>query len=431
MSSTDLRDRFSALQAETTGWFDAAKAADGNWLDVDGLDGDEQARYDQVEQRGRELDDLRIQIVEMEKREAEWHEIERRAALALPEPPRSRSPIPATPDMSRSQHLQTRPEIRGLASDMLSNEAFLSHRIYRRPMELRALFGTGRITGVGPGYPPESVRTGEVADMALGPQDPLDMIPQIPTTQEVIVYMEETTQTRAATRVLEAGTYPEAAFAFTERRVPVSKIGAFLPVTDESMNSPEFTASEIEMRLANAVRRNAVNLMVTGTVVTNHWTGLAGYTRGSDRAQPGTGEIGLVNRGSDGYVDAILSAITRVRVYGDAMADGLLVNPLDWERIRSERTADGMYVLGSPQTYRGANPWGLSVMESVDVPEGTAYVGAWSTWARIHDRQELEVKMTDSHASEFTSGRVTLRADVRFAFYLLRPSSFFGIDFNA
>ena len=58
----------------------------------------------------------------------------------------------------------------------------------------------------------------------------LDLIPQLPTSQAAVKYMEQTTRTNNAAERSEGGTYGEAAFALTERSVTVETVGVWLQI---------------------------------------------------------------------------------------------------------------------------------------------------------------------------------------------------------
>src|SRR3546814_2168313 len=59
-----------------------------------------------------------------------------------------------------------------------------------------------------------------------------------------------TTRAHAASEIAEGGAYPEAEFAFTERNMPVRKVGDSLPVTDEQLEDVPFMGSYINGRVS-------------------------------------------------------------------------------------------------------------------------------------------------------------------------------------
>src|SRR3546814_15579908 len=57
-------------------------------------------------------------------------------------------------------------------------------------------------------------------------------------------------RSHAAAEIAEGGAYPEAEFAFTERNMPVRKVGDSLPVTDEQLEDVPFMGSYINGRVS-------------------------------------------------------------------------------------------------------------------------------------------------------------------------------------
>ena len=68
--------------------------------------------------------------------------------------------------------------------------------------------------------------------------------------------------------------------------------------------------------------------------------------------------------------------------------------------------------------------WGLPVVTSTFVPQGTALVGAFKTGATIYRRAGVSIRSTDSHASNFIANIVTVLAESRFALAVKQPNKF-------
>ena len=105
------------------------------------------------------------------------------------------------------------------------------------------------------GWAPEVTRTDRLVEEAVRPIQVADLIPQTTTGQAAVQYMEETTFTNAAQETLEAGTYQEAALAYTEQTSLVRKIAVFLPVTDEQLEDEPRVRGVIDNRLPFMIRQ--------------------------------------------------------------------------------------------------------------------------------------------------------------------------------
>ena len=74
--------------------------------------------------------------------------------------------------------------------------------------------------------------------------------------------------------------------------------------------------------------------------------------------------------------------------------------------------------------------WGLPVIESEFVPEGTAFVGDFRQMV-IWDREETTIRATDSHSDFFIRNMVAILGELRAAFGVLRPAAIVEIDLTA
>jgi len=278
--------------------------------------------------------------------------------------------------------------------------------------ELKTVLSTGT------GFPPEVVRGTRIE---LTPERRLvvaDLPTQTQTTQAALKWMLEATKTPAATEVAESvegtpGTYPEAAFALEEQTSTVRKIGVFIPITDEQMEDEARCRAYIEDRLTRAIRERLDLQLLQGDGSAPSLRGFLNVVGVQTQA-----------KGADPSFDAIQKGITKVRYTGYAEPDAIILHPSDWEEIRLTRTADGVYIGGSPFASGAERLWGLPVAVSPAIDQGTALVGAFRAYSEIAIRKGLEIKVSDAHDDYFVQGKLAVRADFRCAFLVPRPSAF-------
>lgn len=239
------------------------------------------------------------------------------------------------------------------------------------------------------------------------------LMPSGRTSQTSIAYMEETTTTNAAAETAEAGTKPESALAFTERTSPVRKIATFLPVTSEVMEDAPMMEDYINTRLQQFVAYREDSQLLNGDGIAPNLTGILN-----------TAGIQTQAKAADPTPDAIHKAMTKLWTGAYLAADGLVMHPSDWEDIRLLRTADGIYIWGSPSEPGTARIWGLNVTQTTALTAGTALVGAFRSAAQVFRRSDLSLEVSNSHADFFQTNKLAIRVEERLALVVFRPAGF-------
>jgi len=271
----------------------------------------------------------------------------------------------------------------------------------------KTLFETGA------GWAPESTRIPGFVEATTRPIQVLDIVPMAQTGQDQIVYMEETTRTHAAAETAEGGTYPEAAFAFTEQTSPVRKVATSIPVTDEQLEDVAQAEGFLNNRLTFGLRQRLDAQVVIGDGVAPNLTGIANTTGIQSQA-----------RGTDPIPDAIHKAMTLVRLNGRAATTHVIMHPNDWQSIRLLRTSEDQYIWGNPSDAGNPRIWGLPIVQSDAMAAGTAYLGAFTPeMGALYERRGVDIQV-GFVGTQFVEGKRTMRADMRAAFVLFRPSAF-------
>jgi HK97 family phage major capsid protein len=264
------------------------------------------------------------------------------------------------------------------------------------------------------GWPPESTRSGVVTYFATRPApDVVDFIPQIPTKQAAYKYMEETTFTNAAVETAEGGTYPESALTLTERSQTIRKIPTFLPVTDEQLEDETEVEAYVRARLGFMLRQR-IDLQVLGG------DGSAPNILGTENVSG----IQTQALGVDPVPDAVFKLFRKIRDNGFAEPSVLFIQPSKWEGVRLLRTADGIYIWGSPSEAGPERIWGVPVKQTTAVTSTKAIAGDYPTHSALVVRRGVDIQVSNSHSTYFIEGKQAIRADVRVAMVHYRPKAF-------
>ena len=262
------------------------------------------------------------------------------------------------------------------------------------------------------GWAPETLRTGRLVDLATRPVQVIDVVPSGSTSQSAVVYMEETTFTNVAQETSEGGTYQEATLALTEQTSPVRKIAVFLPVTDEQLEDVPQVQGYINNRLPFMLRQRLDSQVLSGNGTAPNLRGFLNVVGIQTQA-----------KASDPTPDAIYKAMVKIRVTGRAMPSHVIIHPTNWQDVRLLRTADGLYIWGSPADPGVERIWGLPVVQADAITLGTALVGDFPGYTELTTRRGVEVKVSDSHGTFFIEGKQAIRADFRVALVTYRPAA--------
>jgi len=239
-------------------------------------------------------------------------------------------------------------------------------------------------------------------------------------TQNTLVYLEETTTTPGVLNerysdsdatvdtTTEGEAKPAAFVDFTKRSKSLTKLAAFLPVSDEMLEDEPAIVSYINGRLGLFIRQAEDAFVLDELLAAN-----IGDADGS------------VDIGGSNWFDGIAAGILRVQKHGGVNPDAVLMNPTDYWTMSTQKSAgDGNYFGGSPYRAPADNPWGLPVIVTNGVNVGTAVVGAFREGAQVWRKGGVSVEASNSHSDYFKKNLTAIRAEERIALTVYRPSAF-------
>jgi HK97 family phage major capsid protein len=186
----------------------------------------------------------------------------------------------------------------------------------------------------------------------------------------------------------------------------------------------DFVMSEINNRLVYELRLLEENQLLAGNGTPPNISGILDRTISTETAAD-----------ADDNADAIFRAMTKCQTDGGLDADGLVIHPLDYQELRLSKDANGQYFGGGfftgPYGQGGVMEqppvWGLRTVVTPAITQGTALVGAFQQASTVYRKGGIRVESTNSHASDFTSNLVTIRAEERLALAVRRPLAFCSV----
>jgi HK97 family phage major capsid protein len=222
----------------------------------------------------------------------------------------------------------------------------------------------------------------------------------------------------AFTTVAEAGAKPQIHFVNpTQVTDALKKIAGFIKLTDEFLEDAEFLKSEIDNRLIYQLGYFEEQQLLNGNGSGQNVLGL--LNRSGIQTET---SASFATTPSD-WPDAIFRAMTKVEVNSGFPADGIIINPTDYQTFRLQKDSnkqyygggffEGMYgngvVLSKPPL------WGLRTVVTPAIAQGSVAVGALASVATVYRKGGVRVESATQHATDFTSNLVTIRAEERVA----------------
>lgn len=243
------------------------------------------------------------------------------------------------------------------------------------------------------------------------------------TSAATIRITQEVSFTNAATAVAEEGQKPEATFDLAEVDFGVKKIAVIGRVSDEMFADFPQVQAYVNSRLIYMVGAKEDNDLINGdNNPTSELTGILA-TSGIQTVAAGASQT---------VIDAIFKAMVKVASIGFFQPDYIVVNHTDWQNIRLTKDQNGQYLAGGPFTgsygvggYTVAGMlWGLPVVATNAIAQGTALVGAFQLGAQLFRREGIRLDTTNSDASDFVYNRIAIRVETRLALPVYRPLAF-------
>lgn len=241
-----------------------------------------------------------------------------------------------------------------------------------------------------------------------------------------ISYFVEGALEGAFTTVAEAGAKPQLHVADPTTVTDVlKKIAGWIKFSDEMLEDIPFVVSEINNRLIYNLRKFEEQQILNGNGTGANLLGVLNRSGVQVEAR-GNAASG------DTAADTIFRAITKVSTGAGLDADGLVINPADYQSLRLAKDANGQYYGGG--FFSGAygsgggisdqpNVWGLRTVVTPAIAAGTVLVGAFQQAGTVYRKGGIRVESTNSNASDFTSNLVTVRAEERLALAVRYPSA--------
>ena len=140
---------------------------------------------------------------------------------------------------------------------------------------------------------------------------------------------------------------------------------------------------------------------------------------------------GLVGDAATGNADTIFKAMTDVETGTGLAADGIVINPTDYQTFRLSKDSNNQYYGGGfftgPYGVGGVMEkpplWGLRTVVTPAITAGTVLVGAFQQSSTLYRKGGVRVEATNSNEDDFIKNKVTIRAEERVALAVRVPAA--------
>jgi len=244
----------------------------------------------------------------------------------------------------------------------------------------------------------------------------VDLFAQATTDAASISYLVEKSHTNAADVVAEGGVKPESALTFDAVTEAVRKIATWLPVSEEMLADVSQIRAYIDARLRLFVDLKVEDEVINGSGVAPHLTGILTRPGLSPALALGTGE---------NTADVVFRQAMTIMTTTFLMPDAVVLNPADWAGVVVLKDLNGVYY--GPGMFNGLpspSMWGLTVVPTTGMAQGTGLVGAFKVGGQYWKRQGIVVQASNSHADFFIKNLVAIRAETRGMLAIYRPAAF-------
>lgn len=245
-----------------------------------------------------------------------------------------------------------------------------------------------------------------------------ELLPTFGVSTGAVEFVREASYTTNADTVPEyaatdSGNKPESAITFEIVTTPIRTIAHYIPVTRQIVDDEAQLRGYIEQRLLYGLRLKEDQQLLYGSGTGNDLDGILTDTNIQSYSQLSTETL----------IDAIRKAATKAYVE-EYRPTGIVMNHNDWETIELTKGDDEHYIWVNVTTNNGTRLWGLPVVATNAINQGTVLVGDFQRGSAVHDRQNANIRITDSHSDFFTKNLWALLAEERIAQSILRPNAF-------
>lgn len=258
-----------------------------------------------------------------------------------------------------------------------------------------------------------------------------DLIPTVPTSSSAVEFVRELAFTNnAGPQGSAAGvgsgefqTKNKSELTYEMVTKPVRTIAHWFAASRQVLSDAPMLQGLIDNRLTYGLDLESDDQLLNGDGTGQNLDGIL-----QDPAINDAGELPSGTAVADipsAMIDHIRHAITIEQQNEYYNMNGLVLNPVDWETLETAKATDGHYLMVSMPTGRATESvWRVPVVVTNAMPAGQFLIGDWQMGAVIYDREDVSVRVSESHASYFIQNAVAILGEERYCLAIPLPNAF-------
>ncbi|MET4595772.1 MULTISPECIES: phage major capsid protein [unclassified Sphingomonas] len=256
-----------------------------------------------------------------------------------------------------------------------------------------------------------------------------DLLPVIRITAGSVEYPKQTTRTNNAAPVAEGDLKPESQLAWALQTAQVRTIAHYVMASRQILEDAPQLAGLINEDLLFGLRDVEDLQLVMGDGLGQNLTGM--YPAATAYSAPYA--LTAPNK-----MDRIGSALLQLAL-ADYNADGIIMHPSDWLRIKLLKDAAGGYLTADPISGKSSNGdmterpmlWGVPVIPTKSMAVGKFLVGEFRAAVTLYDRWEVRIEASTQDRDNFIRNLCTILGEERVALAIKQAGALVRGDFSA
>tara|TARA_R110000772_G_scaffold226164_1_gene336840 strand:- start:36 stop:1271 length:1236 start_codon:yes stop_codon:yes gene_type:complete len=258
-----------------------------------------------------------------------------------------------------------------------------------------------------------------------------DLIPTVPTASNAVEFMRELVFTNnAAPQGTVAGLgggefVAKAKSEITYELVtkPIRTIAHWFAASRQVLSDAPMLQGLLNGRLVYGLDLKSDQQLLQGDGTGQELDGIL-----VDAAINNVGQLAAGTAAADvpaAMIDHIRAAVTQCQLFEYYNMTGLVLNPVDWQILETAKATDGHYLMVSMPTDTATQTvWRIPVVITNAMPANQFLIGDWTMGAVIYDREDISVRISESHASYFVENGVAILGEERYTLAIPLPKAF-------